>query len=102
METTKKYELTDSAIEFNGFTLYRIKALKDFSNVKAGDLGGWIEKENNLSQMDNAWIGGDAKVYGSAKVCCDANVYGNAEIKETYWKYYENKLLLHTNTIFLP
>ncbi len=24
----------------------------------------------------------------------------NAEIKETYWKYYENKLLLHTKTIF--
>ena len=80
METTKKYELTSETIKFNGVTLYRIKALKDFSNIKAGDLGGWIEKEDNLSQMDNAWIGGDAKVYGSAKVCCDANVYGNALI----------------------
>ena len=74
MGTTKKYELTDNTINIDGITLHRIKALKDFSNVKAGDLGGWIEKENNLSQMDNAWIGGDAKVYGSAKVCCDANV----------------------------
>ena len=63
-----------------GHTLHRIRAVRCFSDVKAGDLGGWIEKEDNLSQMDNAWIGGDAKVYGSAKVCCNANVYGNAVV----------------------
>ena len=30
----KKYKLTDETIEVNGKTLYRIEALKDFSNVK--------------------------------------------------------------------
>ena len=80
METTKKYELTSETIVFNGITLHRIKALKDFSDVKAGDLGGWIEKEENLSQTDNAWIGGDAKVYGNAVVCDNAKVYGNAVV----------------------
>ena len=30
-------------------TLYRIKALKDFADVKAGDLGGYIEDYRNLS-----------------------------------------------------
>ena len=84
MGTTKKYELTDNTINIDGITLHRIKALKDFSNVKAGDLGGWIEKENNLSQMDNAWIGGDAKVYGSAKVCCDANDLFDKNYLEVY------------------
>ena len=54
METTKKYELSNETIVFNCVTLHRIKALKNFSDVKAGDLGGWIEKEDNLSQIGNA------------------------------------------------
>ena len=54
MGTTKKYELTDNTINIDGITLHRIKALKDFSDVKAGDFGGWIEKEDNLSQIDDA------------------------------------------------
>ena len=41
----KKYELTTECKEFLGRKLYRIKALTSFSDVKEGDLGGWIEKE---------------------------------------------------------
>ena len=86
MEATKKYELSNITIEFNGVTLHRIKALKDFSNVKAGDLGGWVEKEDNLSQIDDAWIDENAKVYGNAQICGnvivfdDAIIYDNAEV----------------------
>ena len=40
MEAKKKFELTNDVIEIDGITLHRIKALKDFSDVKAGDLGG--------------------------------------------------------------
>ena len=36
----KKYVLTDETIEFYGTILYRIKAMKDFGDVKKGDLGG--------------------------------------------------------------
>ena len=79
METTKKYTLTSETIKFNGVTLHRIKALKDFSDVKAGDLGGWIEKEDNLSQIGNAWVYSNAKVYGNAKVFGDAQVFANAQ-----------------------
>ena len=57
---TRKYRLTEETMEWRGHTLHRIEALKDFGNVKAGDKGGWIEKEENLSQD------GDAKVYGDA------------------------------------
>lgn len=46
----KKYELTSESVCFSGYTLYRIKALKSFEDVKEGDLGGFIESENNLSQ----------------------------------------------------
>ena len=40
--------------------MYRIKSLIDFEDVKAGDLGGYVEKEENLSQSGNAWVYGNA------------------------------------------
>ena len=51
-----KYELTDETKNFCGITLHRIRALRDIPsvNVKSGDLGGWIEKESNLSQDGDA------------------------------------------------
>ncbi|HEZ5295884.1 TPA: hypothetical protein WIX58_001203, partial [Neisseria meningitidis] len=70
-----KYEiLKDEFIEFDGRKLYRIKALKDFHNVKEGKFGGYIESERNLSHEGDAWVSGDAWVYG------DARVYGNARV----------------------
>ena len=54
----KKYELLlDQSIDFFGVELFRIKALISFANVKIGDIGGYLQKENNLSQ-----------VYGDARV----------------------------------
>ena len=50
----KKYELTTETLQFAVRTLHRIKAVKNFGSVKAGELGGWIENEKNLSQDDNA------------------------------------------------
>ena len=75
---SKKYEMTNDFIYIGTIKLYRIKALKDFNDVKAGDIGGYIEKESNLSHEDIAWVYGDAKVYGNARVGGDAMVYGNA------------------------
>lgn len=84
---TKKYELLkDDHIEYEGHTLYRIRALKDFNNISAGDLGGYIEQEKNLSQYSKCWVYDEAKVYGNAHVFVNAkifdnvNVYGNASI----------------------
>ena len=37
----KKYKLTNISMRYEGRTLYRIRALKDFLNVEKGDLGGW-------------------------------------------------------------
>ena len=51
----KKYELTNEFIEFLNCKLYHIKALRSFSDVKEGDLGGFVEKEDNLSHDDNVW-----------------------------------------------
>lgn len=93
-----KYELTNEIIEYKGHTLYRIKALKDFADVKAGDIGGYVESPCNLSQKGNCWIYDDAmvydfahiydaarvsdnaKVFGNAAVCDNAKVYGHAQL----------------------
>lgn len=61
-----KYKILEGQyIEVCGKKLYRIQALKDFKGVKSGDIGGYIEKESNLSQYDNAWVSDDAQVSGT-------------------------------------
>lgn len=86
----KKYELTAETKVVFGRTLHRIRALVAFGNVNTGELGGWIEKEDNLDHCDNACVYGDAKVYGNAEVygdacvCYNAWVYGNADVYSAY------------------
>ena len=77
---SKKYEFTDETTEVDGHTLHRIRAVRCFSDVKAGDIGGWVEKEDNLSKMDDAWVYENAEVYGNAKVHGDAEIYCNAKV----------------------
>ena len=68
----KKYELTTEFITVFGIKLFRIKAIRAFGNVEAGELGGFVEKEENLSHNGDAWVYGDAGVYGNAGVSGDA------------------------------
>jgi hypothetical protein len=74
----KKYKLTKERLEFDDVTLYRIQALRDFGNVKKGDLGGWVDCEENLSHKGLCWIGDEAQVYDTAKVLEDAQVFEKA------------------------
>lgn len=82
----RKYILTGETREFDGHILHRIKAVKDFADVKKGDLGGWVENESNLSQEGDCWLYDEAKVfdkawvYDDAIVCDSACVFGNAEV----------------------
>ena len=80
-----KYILTKESIQFRGSTLYRIKALKDFGDVKAGDLGGYIEKELNLSQEGKCWVHSEAKVCHYAWVCDNARVRDYAVVSGYAW-----------------
>jgi hypothetical protein len=88
----KKYELTAETIEINGRILHRIRALRDFSDVKAGDIGGYIEKESNLSHDGDCWIYDDARVYGNARVFDNAQVYGNAQVFDDAWVCYNQSI----------
>ena len=83
----KKYKLLDTDTKmFLGRTLFRIQALTSFGNVEEGDLGGYIEREENLAHEGNAWIYddayvcGNAYVFGNARVCGNAQVYGDAQV----------------------
>lgn len=88
-ELSKKHTLLK-----NGKELYRIIALKDFSDIKKGEYGGYVEKESNLSQEGNCWlynksiakdnssILGDAKIYNDAIIEKDAIVCHNALVKD--------------------
>lgn len=65
MDQMIKYEFTgETKVEF-GITLCRICALVQFGLIAKGELGGWIEDKKNLSQVSgDAWVYGDARVYG--------------------------------------
>lgn len=76
----KKFELTTEFItNALGKKLFRIKALVEFGSVKAGELGGYAEKEENISQDGNAEVYGDTEVSGDAKVSDNAEVSGDAD-----------------------
>lgn len=74
----KKFEFTGEtktiSLFFRTATLHRIRAVAEFGLVKIGDLGGWIEKEENLSHEGKAWVWGNAEVWGNAKVFSASHV----------------------------
>lgn len=76
----KKYELTDDSITFMGRKLFRIRAIRSFNDVAVGDLGGYIEKEENLSHDNDAWIYGNARISGDARISSNARISDNARI----------------------
>ena len=80
---SKKYEITNQTLVTpSGITLYRIRATRDIPSfsIKKGNLGGFVESEENLSHDGNAWIFHKARVYGDAVVCGNARVLGSAEV----------------------
>ena len=81
----KKYEILmdeENTIEWNGHILHRIKALKDFRNVRKGDIGGYVQKEKNLSQEGNCWIYDNAKAMDSSRIYDNSEMHDNSVMHE--------------------
>jgi hypothetical protein len=114
----KKYELVpDQQIVVAGTTLYRIRALRDFGNVKAGTRGGFVRSECNLSQQGDCWVADEAqvydeavvsdaaqifgcgRVYGHARVSDKGQVLGNAQVFENGWVF-KNGLVFDNAKVF--
>ena len=82
----KKYQLTNEIIKIDGRILHRIRAIRDVVDssgqgiVEAGDYGGYVQSERNLSHEGGCWISGDAACYGSGRVLDDAIACDEAQI----------------------
>lgn len=122
VEVHKKYELiTDpkdpqyvEKYRSDGIPVYRIRALTSFGNVTVGEVGGFVQSENNLSQtgmcwvyddsmvVDNAYVGDNAYVAENSRVACSASVTGNAGVRQSHiWdqsRVFENANV-HNSTI---
>ena len=89
----KKFELTSEFVtNISGTKLFRIKALVEFGDVEAGELGGYIEKEENLDHDGDAWVCGNAQVCGDARVCGDADYayahgFGSVNRTTTFFRF---------------
>ena len=94
MDYEMKYELIPSDRE--GF--YRVKALRDFNDVKKGDIGGYVESENNLSQLGDCWIYDNAVVRDNAKFYNNAVIRDNAVVRDNA-KIYNNAVIRDYATV---
>lgn len=96
MNSINKYKIRkDISKRIGPFTVYRIEALRDFDTVNKGDLGGWIEKEANLSQRGTCWVYNDAAVFNDAMVADSAMIAGHANVLDNaivtgYARVYDN------------
>lgn len=119
----KKYILTKETKLLQDQTkVYRIQAVMDFKDVKQGDLGGFVESEENLSQKGSCWVYGDAIACQEAKISQEATlanrcqargkalIFGNAKLLgnvlvdregQVYGTAYLNGLIVVTDYVWV-
>lgn len=91
-----KFILTNNIKIVNGHTLYQICAIENKGLVRAGELGGFIEHVENLSQKGLCWITEDSAVLGCSRIngdvrivnstIIDTNVFGDSYIIDSRLK----------------
>ena len=82
----KHFELTsESKVDSFGGTLFRVRLTIDCKWGKAGDLGGWVRKDENIQGF--AWVSDNARVYGNARISDNARIYGDAQVSDNAWIY---------------
>lgn len=81
----KKYEFTGEVKYIGRKILHRIRAVRDIPEyeIKSGDMGGWLETEENLSHNGAAWVTDSAVVMDEARVTGAARVTGKALVTDS-------------------
>lgn len=100
--------LKDDKVHYKGKDLFRLVALIDFSDIKAGDLGGYVENRYNLDfrykcdpwVYDNARVGGSARITSNAKIKDSAIVWGPVEVQGSTVISGEQRLVKPPRVIF--
>ena len=104
----KKYEILmdeENTIECEGHILHRIKALRDFNDVREGDIGGYVENENNLSHKGSCWIYDEAKamdnsrMYDNSIICDYSTMYDNSTMHDNSIMH-DNSLMFNNSIMF--
>ena len=110
----KKYEILidkEHTINYYGRTLHRIRALKNFGDVEAGNIGGHVETEDNLSHDGNCWIYNEAMCMDNARVCDNAKMYNRScmynnskmfgnSIMYDYSRMYDNAMMYDNSKMY--
>jgi hypothetical protein len=84
--SANKYEFTGETKDRFCRTLHRIRACRSFGNVNAGDIGGWIEKEENLDHDGTCWVSDNACVFDTA------HVFGNAQVSNKAMVFHDARV----------
>lgn len=64
-------------------TVYRIQAIKDFGDVKKGELGGFVSDEYCISPYGNSWVYGDA-ILVSSYIADNVKVRNNSMVVSSF------------------
>ena len=84
----------------DGTKVFRIKATKAFQNIKKGDLGGFVESEDNLFGTswvyDDCIVSGNSVVNEKSKVKNNSVLENNSVVKNSVVK---NKLVLKKSSV---
>lgn len=78
----QKYELIECNRKYKHIQLLRVRALRDFAGVKAGDVGGCIEGPHNLSQNGTCWLSYDCVIIGRGRLQANGRMRGRAVIRD--------------------
>ena len=81
--STPKYKLTGKFKMFMGEKVFQIQALRNFDTVQAGDFGGYIQSEHNLSHSGLCWVAQRAVVCHQAQVLDNAWAMDASVVKES-------------------
>jgi len=90
---------------------YQIRALKDIESmgIRKGDLGGYVNDKDNLSQEGNCWIFNDSRMfnnsrmYDNSKMHNNSMMFNNSEMHDNSEMYDNarmyNNSKMHNNTV---
>lgn len=81
----EKFKLWGGGKQHGDTKVYRVQALQDFNDVEKGQLGGYVESEDNISSAlgDNSWVYDDAVVKGKSSVQGNSMVDGNSVVRDS-------------------
>lgn len=81
------------------YWITRIVAIRDFGDVKAGDIGGFVDSAFCVGFKDNSWVYDDAIVYSGATVRDNAKIKDTAIVGDKA-KIYEDAQVLGDSKVF--